>query len=489
MKKTSLQDPPKWAIKMVQKHDSLKKESELPRNLPSIDVGTLRVSNRIKRLILRGTKADPKRLPSRSEAIFAVICSLIEARYEDITIASILLNPKNQISEKPLEKGKKWVVEEIVRARNKHRSLQEQQIPGIVHLDSVTAETVTWLWPSFIPLGKITLLDGDPGLGKSSMALDIAARISTNSTMPDGSPSIQGGVVLLTLEDGLADTVVPRLKAMGANLSQIIALESVANHDGKLRIPTIEDIDAIGQATMMVQAKLVVVDPLMAYMGGRVNSWSDQDVRGALGPLAKMAEKMKVAVLVIRHLNKSGGGQAIYRGGGSIGIIGAARSALLVAKDPDDENRRVLAGIKSNLGPLPPSLAFHVESINGTSKIIWEGNSHHSADALLSVPASEEERSALDDAKYFILEVLSSGPVESKIVLRQARSLGISDKTLYRARHVLEIDVKKLGYQGAWMWTLKDGQDSPKMVNKNNDHLWEKKTTFGKKAGPIVEAD
>lgn len=350
---------------------------------------------------------------------------------------------------------------------------ESANISGVVKLKDVTPEIVSWLWDGYIPLGKVTLLDGDPGTGKSTISLDIAAKISTGSPLPDGACGIKGGVVLLSLEDGLADTIRPRLEAMGADLSKIVALQGVPTEDGKLRFPTIEDIEAITRACQMVKAKLVIIDPLMGYLGGHVNSHRDQDIRQAMGPIVKMAEELGVAVLVIRHLNKSGGNQSIYRGGGSIGIIGAARVALLVAKDPQDETKRVLAGIKNNLAPLPVSLSFHIEGIDGTSRIVWEGVSTHTADGLLAIPVSQEERSALEDAEDFLRDMLAESPVDSKEILKEARNAGVSEKTLHRAKKTLGVRSQKLGFgrDGVWVWALKDGQDMPKMVKEKGDHL------------------
>lgn len=243
----------------------------------------------------------------------------------------------------------------------------------IVRLTDVQSEAVSWIWRNRIPKKKITLLDGDPGLGKSLLTLDIAARITRGWAMPDGAATEPGGVVLVTAEDGLGDTVRPRLELMGADLSKIVSLQSVRDTDGNLRPPTVEDVHAIAGAVDAVSARLIVVDPLMAYLPSKRDSHRDQDVRRSLHILARLAEEKGVAVLIVRHLNKSGGSQSIYRGGGSIGIIGAARSGLLVAKDPDDENRRVLASTKSNLGPLAPSLRFAVEGVGEVPRIAWGG--------------------------------------------------------------------------------------------------------------------
>jgi len=355
----------------------------------------------------------------------------------------------------------------------------------IVCLDTVTAEKVNWLWSGYIPLGKLTLLDGDPGLGKSLFALDITARISTGQPMPDGSPALHGGVVLMSLEDGLADTIVPRLEVAGADKSKIVALQGVKDLEGKFRFPTVEDIEAIGNACKKVDAKLVAIDPLMGYMGGCVNSWRDQDVRRALSPLAKMAEEIGVAVVIVRHLNKTSSSNSIYRGGGSIGIIGAARSALLIAKDPENENRRILAGIKSNLAPLPSSLSYMIENIDGIPKIVWGGVSSHTADALLAIPSSPEEKSALEDANEFLREALLNGAVDSKEVLKQAREAGIAERTLHRAKKVMCVVSKKAEFKSGWLWVMpSEGcQNDTKVAIKNNGNLGGDLATFGNLEG------
>jgi hypothetical protein len=354
----------------------------------------------------------------------------------------------------------------------------------IVRLADVEPEPLTWLWRGRIPLRKLTVLEGDPGLGKSTIAFDLMARVSTGAPMPDGSPTEAGGGVILTAEDGLGDTVRPRLDVAGADVDKIVALKGVRDQDGKLRIPTVEDIAALTRACEKVEAKIVVIDPLMAYLPSQRNSWRDQDVRQALTPLAKMAEEIGVAVVAIRHLNKSVGTQAIYRGGGSIGIVGAARSALLVAKDPEDHTRKVMACIKINLASPPPSLAYRIDQvtldgIGDVSKIVWEGESPHTADALLAVPVSQEERSALGEAKEFLRETLSNGQVPAKKVQRLAEKAGIADKTLQRARKALRIQSNKGGFQESWVWSLpEDSQDSAKVVNQKHDHLRSELTIF-----------
>lgn len=349
----------------------------------------------------------------------------------------------------------------------------------IVRLADVKPEPVTWLWPGRIPMGKVTLLDGDPGLGKSCITCDLAARVSTGSVMPDGSQTQPGGAVILTLEDGLADTVVPRLTVAGADLAKIITVQGVKSKDGKLRVPTVEDVEALARACQQVKAKIVIIDPLMAYLPSQRNSWRDQDVRQALAPLAKMAEEIGVAAVVIRHLNKSGGSQSIYRGGGSIGIIGAARSALLVAKDPESEDRRVLAAIKNNLAPIPSSLTFHLDTVNEAARIVWEGVSSHSADALLAAPVSQEEKSATEEAVEFLQTILEKGPVEPKQVLEAAKKAGIAERTLKRAKDLAGVVSKRAGFgEGSkWFWSV-GCQATSKSANIYNGTLREEMALF-----------
>lgn len=260
-------------------------------------------------------------------------------------------------------------------------------------LNTVKPEQVSWLWPSRIPLGKLTLIDGDPGTGKSAMTTDIAARVSMGSTFPDGSSCEPSGVVLLSAEDGLADTIRPRLEAAGADLSCILALATIPDGDSERLLSIPDDLGIIKRGIERVGAKLVVVDPLMAFLSGDVNSHRDQDVRRALASLAKLAEETGVAVVVVRHLNKGIGGNSLYRGGGSIGIIGQARSALLVAKHPEDDQKRVLASLKNNLSTAAPSLVFVLnEATNGAVHVGWKGETFLDADALLATPMDDEKR-------------------------------------------------------------------------------------------------
>src|SRR5215203_3298185 len=303
-------------------------------------------------------------------------------------------------------------------------------------LSGVEPEKVSWLWPSWLALGKLALVDGDPGLGKSAMTLDIAARVSAGKAFPDGAGCEPGGVVLLSAEDGLADTIRPRLDAAGADTSKILALATVPDENGHDRLLSIpEDLPLIEKGIRRVGAGLLIVDPLMAFLSGDTNSHRDQDVRRALAPLAGLAERTGAAVLVVRHLNKAAANNPLYRGGGSIGIIGAARMAYVVGKDPQDENRRVLASTKNNRATPPQSLMFGLEEAEGGSvRVNWLGPSEVSARDILATPQDQEHADARGEAVEFLEEVLVDGPVAASQVKEEAEDAGISERTLARAK-------------------------------------------------------
>ena len=320
-------------------------------------------------------------------------------------------------------------------------------------LSEVEPERVSWLWPGRLPLGKLSVLDGDPGLGKSAVTLDLAARVSAGLELPDGELCEPAGVVLLSAEDGLADTIRPRLDAAGADTGRIVGLSPMVEGSSSgqpISIP--KDLNMIERAIGRVGASLVVVDPLMAFLSGGTDSHKDQDIRRVLTPLASLAERTRAAVLVVRHLNKAAGGNTLYRGGGSIGIIGAARSGLVIAPDPEDPEPRLLAANKHNLSKAASSLVFHVgTSTNGAARVVWGGTSNLSAGDILREPADPEQRSALSEAMEFLLKELADGRVAAELVKKDARAAGVSERTLKRAKRALGVGSEKEG-DGTWSW-------------------------------------
>jgi archaellum biogenesis ATPase FlaH len=353
--------------------------------------------------------------------------------------------------------------------------LTETTGPILLNMADVVPKPVRWLWPGHIPLGKLTIIDGDPGLGKSLMTLDLAARVSVGGPMPDG---VRGdvcgpaGVVLLTAEDDPEDTIRPRLDAAGADCKRIVILEAIEDietaSDGtekrSRRLPTLADVDAIAEAIRTIDAALVIVDPVMAYLAG-TDTHIDAEVRRVLVALAGLAQRTGVAIVVVRHLNKSAGGNPLYRGGGSIGFIAAARSGLLVAPDPQDSTgrRRIVASTKSNLSELPRALAYQVAQTETSIYVEWLGGSDQTAKTLLAEPVEcdDEDDSTLGEARDFLRTLLTAGPVDARSVQREAREAGIPEHVLRRAKPTLGVVTRRVGGIGAygrWEWSMTDSR-------------------------------
>jgi hypothetical protein len=320
----------------------------------------------------------------------------------------------------------------------------------------VTPRPIRWHWKGRIALGKVTVVEGDPGVGKGSITVDLAARTSTGAAMPDDTTSDLDGpadvILISTAEDDAADTIVPRLIEAGADLTRVhLPAEDAAD------VYTLADIAGLEAKIVETGARVAFIDPITAYLPDGVDPNSDKEIRRhVLRPLKGVAARTGAAIVVVRHLNKSGGTNPIYRGLGSIGFTGAARSVLLAARDPKDPQRCVLAVTKSNAARSAPAMAYRIERGKAwdVSRVIWEGTTDHTAQSLLAPPPDEEEQSALEVAMYFLQIVLRDGRASSEEVIKQARTLGIADRTLMRARTKLKVKAQREGYGAAGIWYL-----------------------------------
>jgi hypothetical protein len=326
----------------------------------------------------------------------------------------------------------------------------------LVPFSDVQAEPVKWLWGPYIPRGKLTLLEGDPAAGKTWLALAIAAAVSRGRGFPhpeDGHPSAATSepedVIYLTAEDGLADTLRPRLDAMGADCARVHALTALRERDNETAV-TLRDVDVLNDALTRTRAALLVVDPLQGFLGAQVDMHRANEVRPVLAGLAKLAERHGCAVLCIRHLSKANAERPIYRGLGSIDFTATARSVLLVGRDPNDSNRRALVQLKNSLAPEGPALAYVIEG----SSFEWVGLSNLTAGSLLAPDSAGSERRARDGATEFLTSLLANGPVEAKEVQRHARAAGIAAATLRRAKDALGVRSRKRSGDGPWEWNL-----------------------------------
>lgn len=335
--------------------------------------------------------------------------------------------------------------------------------PVIVCIADVQREEVQWLWKHRIPKGKLTLIDGDPSTGKSWLSLAIASALSRGFSLPgDDGPAERepANVLLLTAEDGLADTIRPRLESMEADLSRVRVLKAIREKNGQERHLSLKnDLILIEGELAKTPYALIIIDPLNAYLGTEIDPNKDTALRAILTPLTQMAERYNVAILAIRHLTKSPRDRAIYRGLGTIGYTAAARVVHLVGVNPKKPQERVITCIKNNLALHPPAIAFEV---TGDGCFYWKGETDVTAETLLGPEPSGEERGALGEAEAFLRVALLEGPRKVEDLKKEAKDAGIAPRTLERAKYSLGISSRKEGGTGEpWTWGLPDHSKVP----------------------------
>lgn len=330
----------------------------------------------------------------------------------------------------------------------------------MTQLSSVSPRAVKWLWEFYIPRGAVTILDGDPGLGKSTITTDLAARVSRGWDMPPSSSRHQrrhpASVLILSAEDSLECTIRPRLDAAGADVERVYSLDAIKTGDSE-RPPILPwDLSLVEQRITEEHIRLVIVDPLMAYLDSNIDAHRDQDVRRCMHNLRLLADGTGTAILVIRHLNKLVGGPALYRGGGSIGITGAVRSALVVGLDPNDRDRHVLAVEKSNLAKKPPSLAYGIDTAGDVSRIAWGGEVDLTADDILEHPKPAGKMKTGEQCAEAIRDLLAGGPMASTELDQQLRELGYSIRAQKDGRKLAGVRAKLEGFgaDGRWIVAL-----------------------------------
>lgn len=336
-------------------------------------------------------------------------------------------------------------------------------------LSQVRADSVRWLWPLYLPRGKLTLLDGDPGVGKSLLTVDLAARLSCGGELPGGTPSDRPHtVLLLNAEDAAADTTRPRAVAAGADLDRV----RVVSTDPPVHLPA--GLPALESLVRDTKADLLVIDPLMAFLPPKTAANLDQCVRTALTPLAALAERTDCGVLLVRHLRKNATDKAVRRGQGSMGIVGAARTGLLVGPHPTDPSLRVLAVTKSNVAGAIPSLGYRIGSDpTGLPVVEWTGVVDLTADAVGGKPPPGLK--ARDRAGMWLHEQLQNGPRRATELFAAAAEVGIAERTLERAKEMIGVESHRAKRKGeaVWYWY-------------NSDAPWPTDAPF-KKPVPLLE--
>ena len=334
----------------------------------------------------------------------------------------------------------------------------------LINMESVKVEQIEWLLYPFIPFGKVTIIQGDPGEGKTTMVLQIIAKLtrgepillnkkSQKETQQDSEENLKQevlsqdnpmqpvNVIYQTAEDGLGDTIKPRLLAAGADCSRVLVID---DQDQPL---TMLDV-RLEEAIMQTKARMVVLDPIQGFLGAEVDMHRANEIRPLMKRVSVLAEKYHCAIILIGHMNKNSNGKSSYRGLGSIDFQAAARSVLIVGRLKDEPETRVMCHVKSSLAPEGKSIAFRLDKETGFQ---WIGEYDISADDLLSGD-TRGQKSRM--AKEFLLDILADGGMAQKKIEEEASKQGIKKKTLRNAKQELEIDSVKRGNQ--WFWILSE---------------------------------
>lgn len=337
---------------------------------------------------------------------------------------------------------------------------------------SITERQLQWLWPGMIPLQQDTLVEGDPGTAKSTFTLSLAAHVSRGEPWPDGMPCPKGHALIANAEDPDEEVIIPRLKAAGADLNNITTISpSDKIDDIPFTIPESVPWLEAKVRELKLPMKLMVFDPLEAFLSVGVNNYSNHHVRHALRALELMAQRLNCAVILVRHLNKSTDKAAIYRGGGSIGIIGAARAALSVGRDPANKDRCIVVPVKQNWTKMrggiaykPTEYQYHLETgeLITTSRVVWDGEVACNADDIISAEPEAAAIGQIDETAQFLRDELMHGPIDATELLKRGQDAGLSRKTMWRASRLLGVLKHREGFgpDSHFVWSLPTEEES-----------------------------
>ena len=356
--------------------------------------------------------------------------------------------------------------------RNKENTRKRGRFPVYRKMSEIEPQPINWLWEDYIAKGTFTLITGEPDLGKSQITLSMAAIVTTGGIWPvGGKQSEMGNVILISAEDSPEHTIRTRLEANGANLSKVHLLDGIRKSDSNSDCKLFNLKSNLNELETMINeikgVTMIVVDPLSAYLSG-VDSYKNTDVRSMLAPLSKLAERFDLAIVCVEHPPKSSNGRAMNQVGGSIAFVAASRSAYLVSKDPEDEERRLFLKIKNNLSNYSGGISFTVESHklpNGIeiSKVVWGDEPVKiTADEVLAYYNQTEFQHKKESRKKWLQEELADGPKNAAEVEKKALTQGITEKQLRNTREYAGVSSDKTDFDGGWDLSLS---------NPNHNHV------------------
>ena len=355
--------------------------------------------------------------------------------------------------------------------RNKENTRKRGRYPMYRKMSDIKPQPINWLWKDYIAKGTFTLITGEPDLGKSQITLSMAAIVTTGGNWPvSGEKCEAGNVIILSDEDNLEKTIRPRLEANGANLEKIHYLDGIGKGDSNSDCELFNLKSNLTQLETMINEikgiSMIVIDPLSAYLAG-VDSYKNTDVRSMLAPLSKLAERNDLAIVCVEHPPKSSNGRAMNQVGGSIAFVAASRSAYLVSKDPEDEERRLFLKIKNNLSNYSGGISFTVESHklpNGIeiSKVVWGDEPVKiTADEVLAYYNQTEFQHKKESRKKWLQEELADGPKNAAEVEKKALTQGITEKQLRNTREYAGVSSDKTDFDGGWDLSLSNPNHVP----------------------------
>jgi len=346
-------------------------------------------------------------------------------------------------------------------------------------MSDVAPQPIAWLWQPRIALGKLTIIAGDPGLGKSMLTASLAAHVSMGCAWPDRRAGVLGSVVLISGEDDPADTIRPRLDAAGADVERVHYLRAIADPVGGERSFSLSDVAALKELLARIgDCRLVVIDPISAYLGG-TDSHKNAEVRALLSPLAALAAEHGVAIVAVTHLNK-GQAAAMYRMTGSLAFVAAARAAYIVVRDKNDAKRRLMLPLKNNLGDDTAGLAYRIETAQGVPFVAWESEpvTVTAEEALAPEVDRKDPAPARADAIDFLRSLLADKECSVDVVKVEAKKAGLSWATVRRAKDALGVRSRKSAMAGDGFGTFPKVLILPKALTPGVVSTFLKKSTL-----------
>ena len=334
--------------------------------------------------------------------------------------------------------------------------------PDLLTLASVEAQPVPWLWQPYLTYGMLNMLSGDPGAGKTYLALAFAAALTVGKIPYTGDPVAPLNVVYLSTENSPEFVLRARFDALEGDANRFHLLQGAVTGDGskqRRESARLSDIALLEEAVKQTKARLLVVDPIQSYLGGEVDMHRSNETRPILDGLALLAQRHKVCILILRHFAKATTGSAINRGLGSIDLTGAARSELHAGFR---DQQRAMVHAKTNIGELGKSLGYDIRKDGSAAGLfLWTGETSITANDLAAGSMADEERDAVRDAVESLTEMLRGGPRLASDIMSEMREIGVSNSTLRRAKMKLGVQSRKRAgaRHGHFEWVLEGYED------------------------------